>query len=107
MTAPDTTPKIRSIRQLISQQDGEVTIACDTEFQGPHTLTIQFATRLGDDIVVQVYSSPAIPRQPDAEELKPLLPPELEVPGRRIIIREGWKIPKRVFEKGTGQLQHS
>jgi hypothetical protein len=89
---PDTPARIRSIDQLIGQQGGKVTIACDTEFKGPHTLTIQFATRLGDDIIVQVYSSPAIPSQPDADRLRPLLPPGLETAGHRLIIREGRKI---------------
>jgi hypothetical protein len=81
--------EIHNLEELISQYNGNVTVACDTEFKGPHTLTIQFAARLGDDIVVQVYSSPAIPDQPDAEELKPLLPQGIETAGRRVIIRDG------------------
>lgn len=36
-------------------------VACDTEFEGTLTLTIQFAIRVGGRIVVQVYHSPAIP----------------------------------------------
>src|SRR5262249_740011 len=70
-----------------------ITIACDTEFRGPHTLTVQFATRLGDDIVVQVYSSPAIPDQPDPEKLRPLLPPGIETASGRVVIRDGRTIP--------------
>src|SRR5262245_43762287 len=85
--------EIRTFGDLIAQHDGHATIACDTEFKGPHTLTVQFAARLGDDIVVQVYSSPAIPEQPDPEKLKPLLPPGLEAPGRGVVIREGRTIP--------------
>jgi hypothetical protein len=84
---------IRTFDELIAQHDGHVTVACDTEFKGPHTLTIQFAARLGDDIVVQVYSSPAIPDQPDTEKLEPLLPPGIATPGGRVIIRPGRTIP--------------
>src|SRR5689334_16448250 len=88
MTMPDTPARIRSIDQLIDQQGGKVSIACDTEFKGPHTLTTQFATRLGDNVFVQVYSSPAIPAQPDPDRLLPLLPPGVGTPGR-LVIREG------------------
>jgi hypothetical protein len=84
---------IRTFEDLIACHDGNVTVAVDTEFKGPHTLTVQFAARLGDDVVVQVYSSPAIPGQPDAEQLLPLLPPGVETPGRRVVIREGRRIP--------------
>jgi hypothetical protein len=92
-----------SFGDLITLHDGHVTVACDTEYKGPHTLTVQFAARLGGDIVVQVYSSPAIPEQPDAETLLRLLPPGIETPGRKVIIREGRRIradlsPGRVLD---------
>ena len=45
----------------------EIRIACDTEFQGPHTRTTQFTARVGDKIAVQVYRSPAIPNLPDLD----------------------------------------
>jgi hypothetical protein len=38
-----------------------IRLACDSEFEGPHTLTVQFAVRVEDQIIVQVYRSPAIP----------------------------------------------
>jgi hypothetical protein len=37
-----------------------IEIAFDTEFEKLHTLTVQYATRIGNDTVVQVYSSPAV-----------------------------------------------
>lgn len=45
----------------IASLDGPLQVACDTESEGTLTLTIQFAVRLGDRIVVQLYYSPAIP----------------------------------------------
>jgi hypothetical protein len=81
---------IRTFEELIARCGGNVTVACDTEFTGPHTLTAQFAARLDDDVVVQVYSSPAIPGQPDPEQLRPLLPPLLPA---GVVIREGRTIP--------------
>ncbi len=43
----------------------EVTIAVDTEYYGPHTLTVQTACRLdAETVTVQVYRSPAIPDIP-------------------------------------------
>jgi hypothetical protein len=80
---------IRTLADLIERHDGHVSIACDTEYKGPHTLTIQFAARLGDDIVVQVYSSPAIPNQLGARRLKKLLPPAIKAHCRRVVIRPG------------------
>jgi hypothetical protein len=51
--------KVNTFVDLIARDNGNVAVACDTEFNGPHTLTIQFATRLSDnEIAVQVYSSP-------------------------------------------------
>jgi hypothetical protein len=42
-----------------------VVVAVDTEFQGPHTLTSQVATRATDGtVIVQIYYSPAIPPPP-------------------------------------------
>src|SRR5579859_624722 len=54
---------------LIARTGGHVTVACDTEFKGPHTLTIQCAARVGDAVVVQVSSSPDVPPQPGGEAL--------------------------------------
>ena len=43
----------------------DVVVAGDTEFQGPHTLTTQFATRRPDGtLITQIYYSPAIPPPP-------------------------------------------
>lgn len=60
--------------RLIRGPDGVIRIVCDTEFHGPHTLTVQFAVRIGDEIVVQVYRSPALPAPPDGLRLAKLLP---------------------------------
>jgi hypothetical protein len=40
-------------------------VAIDTEFQGPHTLTVQAATLLADGrVAVQIYRSPLVPDPP-------------------------------------------
>jgi hypothetical protein len=83
---------ISDFDQLIARYNGHVTVACDTEFQGPHTLTAQFAARLGEDLVVEVYSSPASPGQPDPDKLLPLLKPLIEKTGLRIVPRDGRRI---------------
>jgi hypothetical protein len=80
---------IHTLDELISRHEGHITVACDTEFKGPHTLTIQFAARLGEDVVVQVYSSPAVPGQPDPEELTSLLSPQLLSHCGQVVIRDG------------------
>ncbi len=38
-----------------------VTIAIDTEFEGGHTLLLQTAARIGNDVIVQLYRSREIP----------------------------------------------
>jgi hypothetical protein len=44
----------------------EITVAVDTEFYGPHSLTIQAACRIdAETVIVQVYRSPAIGDIPD------------------------------------------
>src|SRR5262249_34165815 len=80
----------RGFGDLVERQ--HITIACDTEFHGPHTLTIQFAARLDDTIFVQVYSSPAVPEQPAPERLRRLLPEEIEAKSARVGIREARRI---------------
>lgn len=81
--------KITSLTDLITKTGGKVEIACDTEFEGLKTLTVQFAARIGNNIVVQVYSSPAVPPQPRVGRLKALLPPGAEPPGGRVVVRPG------------------
>src|SRR5262245_53922623 len=54
------------ISSLRGTAGGAIAVACDTEFDGPLTLTAQFALRLGDQIVVQLYKSPEIPSPPRA-----------------------------------------
>ena len=39
------TNRIRGYRALIDQFGEHVTVACDTEFKGPHTLTAQLNNR--------------------------------------------------------------
>jgi hypothetical protein len=74
--------------ELLERHGGRLVIACDTEYKGPHTLTVQFAVRLGRTIIVQVYYSPAILPQPDADKLLPHIR-KLKKRCRNIIIREG------------------
>jgi hypothetical protein len=62
-----------SLDQLSRRQ--AVEIAIDTEFQGPHTLSIQAATRIGKDIVVQIYRSKDIPDLPGSFQRAEYLPP--------------------------------
>jgi hypothetical protein len=67
-----------------------VTIAVDTEFAGPHTLTVQVCTRIGPDIVAQVYRSPGIPDPPPGFDLAAYVPTTPERYGRfcrRVILR--------------------
>ncbi len=53
----------RIVNELIERP--EIQIAVDTEFRGTHTLTIQAATRVSENIVaLKVYCSPAIPSPP-------------------------------------------
>jgi hypothetical protein len=68
---------VSSLAGLIENAGDPVRIACDTEFEGPHTLTIQFAARIGADLAVQVYRSPAVPEPPVGFDPEDFLPPEL------------------------------
>jgi hypothetical protein len=56
--------------------DRPILIACDTEFQGPHTLSIQVAYSIGGGVAVQVYRSPAVPEMPPLD-LEAHLPRQL------------------------------
>lgn len=58
----------RSAAFLKSASEG-ILLAGDTEYQGTHTLTVQFAVRIDDVLYVQVYRSPALLDVPD-ESLK-------------------------------------
>src|SRR5262249_42169860 len=78
---------IASFGDFLNATKGEVRIGCDTEFEGPHTLCIQFATRIGDDIVVQPYRSPAIPRLPADFDLDKYIPEGLRQRFKRVIVR--------------------
>ena len=51
-----------------------IEIAIDTEYQDSHTLTIQAATRLGTDIVVQVYHSGDISPPPLSFRVRDYMP---------------------------------
>lgn len=79
--------KIATLDDLIQQTEGVIRIAGDTEFCGPHTLTVQFATRVGQDLAVQVYHSPAIPPPPEGSFVEGLLPGGITYPGQKLIIR--------------------
>jgi hypothetical protein len=69
----------------------DLVIACDTEFKGPHTLTVQAAARISDDtIAVQVYHSPSVPGLPDSFNADDYLPVTEDRYGRfckNIVIR--------------------
>lgn len=80
-------PVANTLDGLVQQAGGVVRVACDTEYRDTHTLTAQFAARFGQDIVVQVYHSPAIPPPPDADTLEGLLPGGIMEPGQKLIIR--------------------
>lgn len=69
-----TTTQTFALESVLDQARDGLLIGLDTEFQGPHTLTIQFAVRLGDDLAVQVYYSPAVPRPPKSFDLRRHLP---------------------------------
>src|SRR5262245_46154652 len=91
-TAAKGLPRVGSLDDLIEQTRGQITVACDTEYAGPHTLSVQLAARLGDDLLIQMYSSPAVPRQPEPGALKALLPRGAAGKGRRLFIREGRRL---------------
>jgi hypothetical protein len=78
---------MRTLDDLFQQAGGIIRIACDTEYRDTQTLTSQFAVRLDQDIVVQVYHSPAIPPPPDANVLLGLLPDGILEPSQKLIIR--------------------
>src|SRR5262249_22459631 len=74
---------IRSIDELIAAHDGRVTVACDTEFKGPHTLTLQCAARLRDgSLAIQLYHSPVVPAPPRKFDVKHYLPGSLQTQGQ-------------------------
>src|SRR5262249_37043136 len=73
--------------QLQQRQGGRLVIAYDTEYHGGHTLTVQFAVRVGRTIIVQTYHSPAILPQPDPVKLLPHI--EALRKRCRVIIRDG------------------
>jgi hypothetical protein len=60
------------IRDYVARNGHDLFIAADTEFEGPLTLTIQFAIRVGEQIIVQVYRSPTVPDLPRDFNLKGL-----------------------------------
>jgi hypothetical protein len=66
--------------------DRPILIACDTEFQGPHTLSIQFACRIDGGVAVQVYHSPAVPEMPRID-LRNHLPRRLRCLSGPIVLR--------------------
>jgi hypothetical protein len=76
-----------TLANLAGRAGGVVRVACDSEFVGPHTLTVQFAARAGDDIAVQVYHSTAIPPPPVLRCPERLLPAAVRGPRRRVIVR--------------------
>jgi hypothetical protein len=76
---------ILSFDRLRDAGDHRVRIACDTEFQGPLTLSAQFSVRSGDDLIVQVYRNPVLPQQPviDFAEFQAELQPYC----KRLVVR--------------------
>lgn len=53
---------------------GPIRIACDTEFEKADTLTAQFATRIGDKIIVQLYRSSRVTEPLSLAEIRQKLP---------------------------------
>ena len=84
---------VASILELIKQTKGNVRVACDTEFQGPHTLTAQFATRIGNTIVGQIYHSPAI-SPPEHFNFNDHLPDDLKRLNLSILVRPFKKLER-------------
>src|SRR5262245_25964811 len=87
-TAAKGLPRVGSLDDLIEMTGGRVAVGCDTEFEGACTLSIQFAARVGSQVVVQMYSSPAVPRQPDPGEIEARLRPLLKKAGVGLRVRE-------------------
>ena len=74
--------------QMLDRYRDGVLVGCDTEFQGAHTLTQQFATRWKNDFVVLVQRSPSIPVLPAGLDLSRDLPKGIWRWCNRIIVRE-------------------
>src|SRR5260370_28456529 len=66
-----------NLSELVQLSGGMMRIACDTEFAGTHTLTAQFAIRVGADVVVQIYRSPDVPQPPRGFDPNTFLPKAL------------------------------
>ncbi len=84
---------VGTILELIRAAGGHVTVACDTEFSGPHTLTIQFAARLSSKLVVQRYYGTALRVPSKAEMLRTLRTSGDGTGGRRVVLRDPRPIP--------------
>ena len=60
-----------------------VTIGCDTEFEGAHTLSVQIAARTADnEITAQLYHSPLVPLPSADFDLGEFLPSNHEMYGQ-------------------------
>ena len=71
----------RTLLRLLERS--ETLIAADTEFRGSHTLTIQLACRApNNEVLLQVYHSPAIPGVPRSLDLASYLSTDDEYYGR-------------------------
>jgi hypothetical protein len=66
--------------------DRPILIAADTEFLGPHTLSIQFACRMDGGVAIQVYHSPAVPPMPPMD-LEAHLPRQLRRLSGPVVLR--------------------
>lgn len=75
-----------TLREFAESGDQPVRIACDTEFQGPLTLTCQFAARVGDDMAVQIYRAPEVPL-PRERDVRRHLPGGLAGGWGRLLLR--------------------
>jgi hypothetical protein len=72
-----------TVERLESINDKAIQIAVDTEFQDTHTLTVQAATRIDDDILaVKLYRSPSVPPLPEDFDVDQFLPRTAEAYGQ-------------------------
>jgi hypothetical protein len=76
----------RSLAELAARAGGPIRLAVDTEFDGTHTLLVQYAARLGRRVLVQVYHSPAVV-PPDRRAVRRRLRRGLGRLGRRLTLR--------------------
>jgi hypothetical protein len=86
--------------RLFADRATNITMACDTEFQGAHTLSIQLCVRMDHQLIIQLYRSPSIPDLPKTFDLRKFLPREIEKLAGDFIVR-----PARLIQQDLSPVR--